>query len=258
MFKIAGGNIGILTGGQIFSKENQGCPRRIFLRNHKIDEPINEASRITFALGRMMESVFAETHPECKMNVRPPEMLPITKTTVLGLETDAMDVDRYMIWELKTVSSTSKLKDYIIKGDYKLDNVMQLALYLLAFNNDDQQIDYGVLKYTNVVYDSLTVDKIKYSAKPGMSREFRCEWKDGVLLIENKPSRITEKGITRFIEYVAHVLEERPPMKEVLKPTDEEGNNIACHWCYWKSQCAYIDDVGGDWDEFKSVCEGKC
>ena len=252
-FSLAGGNAGLLVNGSILSKKDQPCPRKIVLRQYKIEPAIDRRAAVTFALGRAMEEVFASEHPWCAMNFRLPERPQVTKNVCLGLEADAIDLQRKLLWELKTVSSTSKIKEYLINGEYSLDNAVQMGTYMYLFNALEVPVEQGVLRYTSAIYDSLTVAKVKHRIAAGDVHDFRATWDGDRLLIDGKPSPVTASGISRFIEYMASVLEGDIKFSDVLKPSFE-GEYIACQWCSMRECCNHAEERGFDWEEFIQHC----
>lgn len=249
-YKLYGGNIGILVNGRILSKTNQGCPRRIALRNAGIQEPIDERAEITFAIGKALEGVFAKINPTYKMNVRLNEMPQITEKVCYGVECDAYDPNGQVVYELKSVSSTKMLKSVFVHREYKLDNLIQLAQYMMVFDSEEMPIQKGILRYTNTVYDSFTVAKKEHKFAAGDIAEFHAVWNGNVLVVDGKPSPVTQSAIVAFLEYAAWVLESRPKVTDIVKPLDEEGECIACRWCHWREYCEAAEARGYTLDEF--------
>jgi hypothetical protein len=256
-YSIAGANIGILVNGNILSTQDGCCPKIIYLRNHKVEEPINTRSAVTFALGSLLEGPFAESHPWVQMNLRPKETLLVTDNCGLGLEADGYDKERKIAWELKSVSSTSTLKTVFAEGKYKLPNVIQLACYLLFLDTEDTPMNSGILRYTSVIYDKFTSDKVKYNIKAGDTFNFKVQWEGERLHVDGKPTIITASAISGFVEYVAFVLENNPPANQVLSPVDEEGTKIACQYCHWKNECQAAEQNNLTMQEFVELCKEK-
>lgn len=253
-FKIAGSNSGILVGGRVLSNSHQGCYRKIALRNAGIQEPLTTRSRLTFAVGRAVEGVFAEEHPTFKINTRLPEMPLITENVALGVEMDGYDVSTCTAYELKSVSSTDKLKDIFVHRHYKLDNAIQLALYMLTMDSDEMPIKQGILQYVCTIYDKFTVAKKEHRFSAGDTAEFKAIWDGNNFLIDGERTPITQAAIVSFLEYGAWVLETRPKVSEIVKPLNEDGESVACMWCHWRDQCQNAEIRGYTLDQFVESC----
>lgn len=256
-YSIAGGNAGILVRGCIPSTTSHCCPRVIALRNARIEEPPSKSSSVTFSLGSLLELPFAEANPNVQMNFRPPETLLVTENCGLGLEADGLDRERRLLWELKSISSTKTLKSVFGEGQYKIANVIQLAYYLLFLDSEETPINSGILRYTSVIYDSFTCDKVKYNIKAGDTRDFKVQWNGETLFVDDKPTGITAESISRFVEFVAWVLENNPPVNEVLTPVDESGTRVSCMYCYWREECQCAEQLNLSMQEFMDLCAKK-
>jgi hypothetical protein len=258
LFKVSGGNASCLSAGFIHGKTDQGCPRKVILRNYKIEEPINSRSRVTFSLGKALESVFAEENPTCEMGVRLSPMPYVSRSTILGLEADSYNRSKGILYELKSVSSTSVLKDVLVNGAWKEANAHQLALYMLVMNSDEMPIDHGILRYLSVIYDKQTIAKVPHKFAAGDSKEFKFEWvhnkTDSNIHVDGVQTNITAMGSQRHIEYCAWALEEQPKPCELMRPLDSEGKNIACMYCKSRANCDLADSNRLSMKEFIELC----
>lgn len=258
LFKVSGGNAACLSAGFIHGKTDQGCPRKVILRNYKIEEPINTRSRVTFSLGKALESVFSEENPTFEMGIRLSPMPYVSKSTILGLEADSYDRKRGVLYELKSVSSTSVLKDVLVNGAWKEANAHQLALYMLVMNSEEMPIDHGILRYLSVIYDKQTIAKVPHKFAAGDFKHFKFEWvhgkTDSNIHVDGVQTNITATGIQRHIEYCAWALEEQPHPCELMRPLDSEGKNIACMYCPFRLNCDLADSNRLTMQDFLALC----
>ena len=250
---LAGGNSGVLLGVNIISKSSQSCPRKIYARACGFDEPIDDRAAYTFKLGFVNEEVFKERNPTWKTSFRMdemptpfPEMFPDFK---LGLEADAVRIvdDKIThIAELKSVSSTTTLKEVFAEGKPKFDNLVQLLHYLTWFD-----VDKGYLIYTNFIYHTFTFKGESFKKKAGDKKMFNIEKRDCNFLVDGEKSLITTTSIKNYAEYIACVLDGQVQFTDVLIPVDiEKQEKIACQWCPLKPFC----EASGDWEDWLRNC----
>lgn len=233
---VRGGQAGIMIAGNIIGNKPQGCPRVAVLRSHGIQEPIDFNTALVFASGRTFEDTFQKYHPDFKVNVRQEEMPWLNERVRLAIEIDAIAPDG-TYYEHKTVQSSSKLKPYLITGEYSLDNLIQLCYAMACFGQKR-----GILRYTAMIFHSCTVNKVECKFRPGMHRDYVVEEIDGRFHVDGKPTVVTVSGVHRHAEYIAFVLDQMPQPYVMPKPMDpEKHENVACHYCYWKTVCQDAD-----------------
>ena len=230
---VRGGNAGCMIAGVIIGCKEQGCPRVALLRSHGIQKPIDFSTKLVFANGRTFEAVFEAEHPEFQCNVRQDEMPFINDSVRLAIEVDGIGPDG-RFYEFKTIQSSSKLKPYLITGEYSIDNLIQLTYAMACFGEDR-----GVLRYTSMIFHKCTVNKVEKSFRPGDHRDYEVEFKDGRVHVDGKPTVLTKEGLRRHLEYIAFILEQKPQPYTMPKPVEPSGSgeNVACHWCHWKQIC---------------------
>lgn len=231
-YAIRGGNAGVLLNGCIVGNSNQSCPIKAFLRSWGVEENIDDRAKYTFAVGKAQEQVFAELHPDFKMGVIG-ESFEIEGVPTRA-EIDAVSPEG-VYYELKSVQSTSKLKQYFVEGEYSFDNLAQLAFYMAVYCQSK-----GVLRYTAAIYHDLECKKTKYKFRPGDFREFQVIFDDsGRFYVDNVATILTTDSVYRHIEYVAWVMTSLPKPSEILLPVSSKDptKSVCCGYCPFKDVC---------------------
>lgn len=273
---VRGGNAGIMMAGKIISNTCQGCPRKLLLRSYGANLPIDARARRTFAIGRAIEDCFAQENPQISCNHRQDEM-PVLgegpkpgQQVRLAIEIDGVEMigDEPRFYELKTVQSTDKAKDYIAKGEYSFDNLVQLSYAMIAFG-----AKVGRLVYFACFYHKFTCDNIEWKITPETKRVYEVEVKSGRVFCDGKPTIITEDAVHRHIEYSAFVLGTlsekivtipRPschPDKLQKKGKFDPVEHLACQWCDFKQLCEHAENHDMNQEQFviagRDFCAAK-
>ena len=249
------GNSGQLVNGQIYDNSNQSCPRKIYARAVGFEEPIEDSSLVTFAVGNAVESVFFQKNPTWIASYRSPtplapfDMFPDFN---IRLEADAVlmkdgKIDK--ITELKSISSSKMAKKVFAEGEYKLENLVQLASYMVYLD-----VEKGFLYYQSTIYHSFECAKTKYSIRAGDKKVFSVTINDhGYFMVDGNRTPVSVDSILRFGEYIACVLAGEVPFKQVLIPvssSEPEKGNVGCYYCPCKPYCESCDT----WDSWLSAC----
>ena len=251
---IRGGQAGCLQGGNLLGNTPQGCVRNAWLRDNGIEKPIDEVSKMTFALGRCCESVFAEEHPELSINHRQDEMMDVYGCK-LAVEFDALDEENNLIYELKSVQSTEKIKTYLAAKEYSFDNLLQLCFSMACFS-----IPNGRLRYTSLLRHSFDFQKQKFKIKQGDYCEHEVLMQDGRFLVDGKPVVITPNGIFRFVEFCTNAFTNASTMKvlDVPRPVSpDDGKCAACFYCPHAAACEEAEASGITLEQFVDLAEAN-
>lgn len=232
-FTIRGGNAGMLASGKIIGDTPQSCPLNIWLRCNNIEEPKGDKTYYTFEQGFAQERVFKLLNPTFEVGVRNPNPPKIKGYPIHG-EIDAKSPEG-VYYELKSIQSSNKLKPFLVEGEYKFDNLLQLAFYMSVYVQNK-----GVLRYVSMVYHKSTINKVEWKFHPGMYRDYEVEFdSQGRFHVDGKPTIITTDSIYRFIEYIAWMYESQPRCAEILVPMsrDKLDENTSCYFCKFKEVC---------------------
>lgn len=181
------GNSAFFINGKVITNK-EGCLRIILLRANDIEMPILPQTKKTFALGHINEEIFIENYIKplgSKYDVEK-EFLNTTKDGTF--EVGHSDVIAYnvttnepIVFELKSVSSVNSHKNYVLKDDYKIDNLAQLVNYMHMAGSKE-----GYLVYSSFIWGDY------YKPKSGIP-EIEEAYNSGRLVTDN--FRINEKGI---------------------------------------------------------------
>ena len=264
---VRGGCAGVLCSGKILGNSKQACPRASLLRSYGVQEPIDGRAKRTFAIGRAIETCFCEERPELQGNVRQEEMPvlgdgPFPNSKVfLAIEVDAVETTKdtagnevQRFYELKTVQSTKKAKQYLSQGEYSFDNAVQLAYAMVNFG-----ASHGILRYMACFYDDFTYNKEKVKITPESYREYIVENRHDRIFVDGQPTVITYDGVCGHVEYSAWVLGTLDlKIKDILKPSspdpESKEEHVACQWCYFNRLCAVAEQE--EWTQAKFIREG--
>jgi hypothetical protein len=278
---VRGGNAGIMMAGKIISNTYQGCPRKQLLRSYGVSTPIDARARRTFAIGRAIEDCFAQENPQISCNHRQEEMPVLGEGPKPGQEVKlAIEVDGVeqitnsagdiepRFYELKTVQSTDKAKDYIAAGEYSFDNLVQLSYAMFAFG-----ARLGRLIYFACFYHKFTMAGVEHKVTPETKRVYEVEIKNDRIFCDGKPTIITADSVARHIEYSAFILGTlsekilsipRPSChsdKMVKKSKTEPIEHLACQWCDFRELCELAEEKDMNQEQFvkagKEFVDGK-
>lgn len=246
---IRGGNAGCIISGRLVSDNGQSCPRKCYLRSYRVEPPVGEVEDYVFASGKVYEEVFAKHNPGFKMNVRMEDIPEIDGIPIM-VEVDAISPEG-VLYELKSIQSSDKLKPYLITGEYKFDNFVQLA-FSMAVRLQNK----GVLRYISVIFHEFTVNKVNYKIKPSHHRDYKVIYNEsGRFLVDNEPTILTTDNIYTYIDYMVWVYnnDKHIYVKDLIKPYDSINfnKNTACFYCYFKTLCQWADENNIKLPEFR-------
>lgn len=263
MFSVRGGNSGFVRNGQQFASDANSCFRKILLRHHKIEEPIDEGTKNVFAVGFFNEELFKQTLiKEDLMFMADVELYEqVTKNVSLVGHADFVVTEplRSIVFELKSITSKNSHKNIIEKGKYKLTNLAQCVRYMLM-----QETPYGVLRYTSfleaVEYRivksqpwSVTEEKIK--AIEPVSRCFEIFINnDGDILVDGKPSSFHVDDILTHTKLAAKFLESNTVSHG--RPLDPSGSDT-CQYCPFSKACDTFDTTNIKTEDFIKLAMGE-
>jgi hypothetical protein len=254
------GNSAFLIDGKVITNR-EGCPRIILLRANDIEMPIQPQTKKTFALGHVNEEIFIENYIK-PLNAKYDVEKEFTRTTKEGtFEVGHSDVIAYNIdtneprvFELKSVSSINSHKNYVLKDDYKIDNLAQLINYMHM-----AQASEGYLVYSSFIwgdyfkpksgfaeieeaYNSgrLVTDKFNMTDKgiqiTPADKFYKVTFdNDFNILIDDKLSGLNKKDVLRHKVLVSKILKEQ----EVYSDLPESLTNYSpCTYCNFRPVCA--------------------
>ena len=272
------GNSAFLIDGKVITNR-EGCPRIILLRANDIEMPIQPQTKKTFALGHVNEEVFIENYIK-PLNVKYDVEKEYGRTTTNGTyEVGHSDVVAYnaetnepRVFELKSVSSINSHKNYVLKDDYKIDNLAQLINYMHM-----AQAPEGYLVYSSFIwgdyfkpksgfaeieeaYNSgrLVTDKFNMTDKgiqiTPADKFYKVTFdNDFNILIDDKLSGLNKKDVLRHKVLISKILKEQ----EVYSERPETLTNYSpCQFCPFKDVCLqYDENVLTSKDEFLSAAK---
>ena len=241
--QLRGGNSSIVKNGVLYGSSSSNCLRMVLLRDKGVQSTPDERSEKVFALGHLNEDLFIEDYFKDR------EGLEKEKECVVGLS-DSVDFCGHIdlaadgsLYELKSCSSDNTYKKVFIQEDYKKENLIQLATYLLM-----TETEKGYLCYTSYVdkiqYKKL--DKIKKDDIVQLAHESEREtvWlqvtfsDDGEVLVNGKGSGVTVENIIEFQEKAVKVLEEDIVYPDRPEPFDSNSRFTACYSCPLNKVCS--------------------
>lgn len=218
-----GGNSAIVVNGVVIATSN-GCPRIILLRSEVGQPEPDLRTKATFMLGEMSEkyveycwkkSGIADLQTDVEVREK------ISDNVDLVGHIDA--IKEGMIYEEKSISSTSVYEKVFKKGVHKAENVIQLCQYLLAKEQTE-----GRLLYTNYIYHE--------GSKPGEQREFVVKIKkNGVILVNRCEQFFGVNNILEHREIAREVLENNKIWPKRPEPIEPPWS--PCNGCWAKEAC---------------------
>jgi len=244
-------NSGFVRNGKVFGGST-ACPRQVLLRDHGIERTPEVGSEewfrreITFAIGHANEAVYRKlleaTNTPFKQEffVCSPINEDVERAGSIDFITDGVPEEK------KAVSSTRQFKKICIDRQPKIENVCQLAGYMLE---PQIEADRGNLKYTGTLYHSTT----NWKAFP-KTFTFSVHLKDnGDFVVDNKALFTVEE-----------ILEHQWLCAEMLKTQKvwqgrPEGDGFfdACGLCDWRDACdAYDGKEINTTEAFLARCRG--
>lgn len=258
------GNSAFLIDGKVITNR-EGCPRIILLRANDIEMPILPQTKKTFALGHVNEEIFIENYIKplgCEFDVEKE----FTKTTKEGtFEVGHSDVIAYnvdtkepKVFELKSVSSINSHKNYVLKDDYKIDNLAQLINYMHMAKSEE-----GYLVYSSFIWGDyfkpkfglaeieeayncgrLITDKFNLNDKgiqiSPADKFYKVTFDTELnILIDNRPSGLNKKDVLRHKVLISKLLKNQ----EVFPDRPESLTNYSpCQYCPFNKVCLQYDE----------------
>lgn len=247
--QIRGGNAAIYRNGEVRTDASSGCPRMFKLRSYQFQPAITEPRTLkVFKIGQMFEDWYGDTNPqlEKEREVR----FDINEDVEFIGHIDYSDED--FLYELKSVTSKNTFREVFKKQKPKMQNVLQLATYMVALERDKGKLIYG--SFTNTLqYDMLEeLDDDKFeeicdTLKPDATMEFNITISDsGIFSCNGQELDLQVADIVEFWEAAAEIIcdEEVPAKPAQLDPKSYFG---PCSFCELKNICANEYD---SWDQF--------
>lgn len=253
------GNSAFLIDGKVITNR-EGCPRIILLRANDIEMPIQPQTKKTFALGHVNEEIFIENYIKplnCNFDVEKE----FTKTTKEGtFEVGHSDVIAYNIttnepkvFELKSVSSINSHKNYVLKDDYKIDNLAQLINYMHMAKAEEGYLVYSSFIWGDYfkpksgfaeieeAYNSgrLITDKFNLNDKgiqiSPADKFYKVTFDTELnILIDGKPTGLNKKDVLRHKVLISKILKNQ----EVYPDIPETLTSYSpCQYCPFLKAC---------------------
>lgn len=250
MKQLRGGNAAIYRNGDFLTDSSSGCLRIAKLRSNEFQAAVDDPRTMkVFKIGHMFEDWF-ETQSKTPLKKEEQVRFEINKNVEFIGHIDYMDDD--FLYELKSVTSKNTFREVFKKNKPKMQNVLQLATYMVALERDKAKLIYGSFVKT-VTYDQLDelgddeFEEMCDTLKPDQTIEFNihmCE--DGHFYCNNVEIGLHILDITEFWNEAASILidEEVPPKPEKLDAKSFFG---PCDYCQLKDICASEYD---SWDQF--------
>jgi hypothetical protein len=256
-YSIKGGQAGLFAEGAPMGESDQVCVRKAYLRCWGVEEVPSAQMLFTWATGRAQEDVYTQLYQGWRFNVRQEEC-PEIEGIPIRIEVDAID-PQGEFFELKSVQKVSKLKPFLVTGEYKRENLVQLAYAMATF-----QQQRGTLRYTSAVWHDFTVDKEKKVFKQGDFRDYKVRFDDsGRFYVDDKAVFLTLDSIYRHIEFSAWVFGNNPKIRDVprpknysdTKPLKDGSLPIACMWCCMKDACRSAEECNCSMNDFVALAK---
>lgn len=250
MKQIRGGNAAIFRNGEFRTDSSSGCVRIAKLRSNDFQAAIDEPRTLkVFKIGHMFEDWF-QYQSKTPLKKEEQVKFEINKDVEFIGHIDYMDDE--FLYELKSVTSKNTYRDVFKKKKPKMQNVLQLATYMVALERDKGKLIYGSFLKT-VSYDQLEelgddeFEDMCDTLKPDELMEFNihmCE--NGHFYCNNVEIGIHILDITEFWNEAAKLIinKDIPPRPEKL---DSKSFFGPCDYCPLKDICANEYD---SWDEF--------
>lgn len=247
--QIRGGNAAIYRNGEIRTDTSSGCPRMFKLRSIGFQPAINDPRTLkVFKLGQMFEDWYGDNNPQLEKE-REVRFEVNDDVEFIG-HIDYSDEE--YLYELKSVTSKNTFREVFKKKKPKMQNVLQLATYMVALERDKGKLIYG--SFTNTLqYDMLEdLDDDKFedicdTLKPDATMEFNITISDsGTFSCDGEEIDLHVSDIVEFWEAASQIIldDEVPVKPEKINSKSFFG---PCDFCELKNICANEYD---SWDEF--------
>ena len=255
--QLRGGNSSIMKNGVLYGASSSNCLRMILLRDKGIQSEPDERSKKVFAIGHLNEDLFEKDH------LQDVEGLEKEKEYVIGVH-DNVDFCGHIdfaspghLFELKSCTSENTYKKVFTNKKYKIENLIQLATYMLM-----SETPQGFLCYTSytdkIQYKAL--DKLEMDDILQLAEESERETvmipvtfnEEGEVLANGKGSGVFVADILEFQEAAINVLDN--DLIHADRPESFELNTkfTACYSCPLSNLCNEWEEKRFSTDEFVS------
>jgi hypothetical protein len=242
--ELRGGNCSVIKNGIVMGGANT-CLNAIVVRAWASQPKVTEhRALVTFAVGTSVEAVVFQWLKDAGKNVKSDVHMEEEITEHVKMSGHADSVEKledgsYLVYEFKTVSSTSVAKKVFKERHYKPDNLAQLVGYMVT-----AEAEQGKLVYTSTIY---TTEK-------GRGEEFKVAAGDqaifdvritptGEILVDNEPAPFCVEDVLRFRDVAARVIERQVIGSE--PPTGWDGNFFSpCKDCWLQEHCEAFKEHG--------------
>lgn len=238
---ITGGNTTLLRFGKILSNSPSGCPRRLLLRNLKIEPPIDADTRKIFQAGFDFEDYIlmrlTKNGYEVAQDVK--NKIVLSEITNWTVSADFVVNDETIV-ETKSTNTDKRAKDVFVHNKFKTEHMLQLANYLYSFQKDEGILMYGHMgsDYT-YKYRGTTVEVPRLSIK-----QFFLTRKNGKFTWRDPDTEETglflanEQNIANTLNYLMWVLEN--DVYDCLEPEGFSEYMNPCKFCEFNKMCAKL------------------
>lgn len=236
---IAGGNATAMIAGIIRNDSNSGCPRKILLRNHRIEPPIDAKSKAVFANGFAWEDYIEESLKEKGVNfVKEARTKHELNFGVNWTVSADFIVDDTIIIETKSVNSPKRAKEVFVNNEFKYEHAVQLCSYMMAFNKVDGILMYGYMCDKPYNY-SFKGKKVTVNPKQNHQFVFFREG-DKFLWIhpetkKERPFIVRAEHIYSALKYISWVINEK--VHDCQTPVGFSEWFSPCDYCAFKTLC---------------------
>jgi len=233
-FVIRGAHTTYMKDGMFYAPDQSHCPRISMLRSLGWNQPINETSRFTFALGLASETLFEQEFPTALRDVA--VEFPLSERAVFQGHADGQLGN--VVYELKSISSTRTAEKILVDKTYKEGHLLQLLGYMIALEKTK-----GVLRYCNFVYHTMTRKKEKVKMAPCNVDIPVSITDDGSIDVEGVLLEYNIRDVLAGLQGVAKHLESNTlPMIPAGGEVPFEG---CCAFCPLSTACQMIGSVEG-------------
>lgn len=227
-----------MQNGVVYSDSPQACLRRILLRHHGIQEEIGEKTQKVFNIGYMNESQYQLQYPDMQGDVK--VTVPLNKNAEFAGSVDFVKSDGSPE-EHKSITSTTTHKLVFDNDLYKMDNLVQLASYMVALEQQKGELVYTsyVEAVTYKEIDNFTWDEIReriLSITPQVKRYLVTLDDSGRFHFEKKPLDLYVDNIIDFWKEGANVLENNIVYPN--RPETKKRFGTPCDFCPLKDVCS--------------------
>lgn len=243
LFQIRGGNSGYAINGIPYSNSQQACLRIILLRHHKIEPPIDDTSKKVFEVGFLNERFHSspDKQPDFKVAVS------LTENTSFCGSVDFMTKEGPE--EHKSVTSLNTYEEVFTNNFYKMDNLTQLANYMVAtkspkgkliYTSYTQAITYSDIKNYSWEEINQKISTIYNKNNPPEVKVFNVNLdREGRFYVDGKPQNLYIRYIKEFWSLAAEVVE-----NNIVYPTRPKSTKQGspCLFCPFKKACKKWDE----------------